>query len=100
MRSATVGMPSIRSPPSFFRYCYRSDWRGKVRARRHAIPNLVEIVLELALELLHRFGIDSGRPLVSLDPFVCLPDQLLGNCKRLCLAHGLLPFTRLTRDQN
>jgi hypothetical protein len=32
----------------------------------------------------------SGK--VGLDPFVCLPNQLLGNHERLCLAHRLLPL--------
>ena len=80
----------------FLRYRHRADWWRKVRSRRHAIPNLVEVVLQLLLEHLNGFGIDSCCSLIRFDPFVRLPHDLLGNTERLCLTHWLLPLARLT----
>src|SRR6266849_6718851 len=80
----------------FLRYRHRADWWRKVRSRRHAIPNSIEVVLQVFLEHLDRFRIDASRSLIRFDPFVRLPHDLLGNTERLRLTHRLLPLARLT----
>ena len=80
----------------FLRYRHRAYWWRKVRSRRHAIPNLVEVVLQVLLEPLDRFSIDASRSLIRFDPFVRLPHDLLGNTERLRVTHRLLPLARLT----
>src|SRR6266478_7943605 len=78
------------------RYRHRAYWWRKVRSRRHAIPNLVEVVLQVFLEHLDRFRIDSSCSLIRFDPFVRLPHDLLGNIERLGLTRRFLPLARLT----
>ena len=46
----------------------RSHRRRKVAARRHPIPELVEVVLQILLELRNRLLVHAGRSLVRLDP--------------------------------
>src|SRR6266508_1476013 len=74
----------------------RAHRRWKVRPRRHAIPDLVQVVLQIPLEGLDTFGIDTGRSAIRLDPLVRLHHHLLGNTERLRLARRLLPLARLT----
>ena len=90
-RNAQAPLASV-----FLRYRHRAYWWRKVRARRHAIPNPIEVVLQVLLEHLDRFSIDASRSLIRFDPFVRLPHDLLGNTERLCLTHWLLPLARLT----
>ncbi len=78
------------------RYPNRPDRRRKVRARRHPIPNLIEIVLQVLLEHLDRLSIDASCSVVRLDPSVGLPNHPLGNIERLRVARRLLPRARLT----
>ena len=78
------------------RYADRPDRRREVRARRHPIPNPVEIVLQVLLEHLDRLSIDASRSVVRLDPSVGFPNHPLGNTKRLRVARRLLPLARLT----
>ena len=78
------------------RYPNRPDRRREVRARRHPIPNLIEIVLQVLLEHLDRLSIDASCSVVRLDPSVGLPNHPLGNTKRLRVARRLLPLARLT----
>ncbi len=84
----------------FLRYRHRADRWRKVRSRRHAIPNLIEVVLQVLLERLNRFRIDSSGSLIRFDPFVRFPHDFLGNTERLCLTHRLLPLARLTRSSS
>ena len=84
------------SPAKRIRYSNRPDWRREVRARRHPIPNPVEIVLQVLLEHLDRLSIDASCSVVRLDPSVGLPNHPLGNTKRLRVARRLLPRARLT----
>lgn len=78
------------------RYLHRPDRRWEVRPRGHAIPELVEVPLEVPLELCDRLPVDTSGPLVGPDLLVGLPDNQFGNDKWLCrfrlrLAHRLLP---------
>src|SRR5215471_10262625 len=84
----------------FLRYPDRANWRRKVRTRRHAIPNLIEIVLQVFLEHLNRFSINSSRSLIRFDPLIRLPHDPLGNTERLGLTHRFLPLARLTGASN
>src|SRR5688572_5356600 len=78
------------------RYIYRPDRRREVGPRRHAIPNLVEVILQIFLELLNRLRIHSRLSMIRLNPFIRFPHHLLGNTKRFCLSRWLLPLRRLT----
>lgn len=73
-------------------------WRH-VRARGHAIPELVQIVLQIALKVRKAFSIHPGRALIGLDPMVGFPDQLLGDVKWLRLMHGILPQAVVTNHK-
>src|SRR6266480_6393601 len=74
---------------------HRADWRRKVRARRHPVPNLVQIVLKVLLEVVDTLTIHSCRTLVRPDLLPRLLDFPLGNIKllalRLQLAHRTPP---------
>ena len=78
------------------RYSYRSHRRRKIRPRRHPIPDLVQIVLQILLEFLDRFRIDPRPSLVRFHPLIRFPYLPLGNVKRLRLFRPFLPFTRLS----
>ena len=58
-RSATVGMPRGRVPPLSFVNLDEPHGRRKVRARRHPIPDLVEVVLQVLLECRQRLAIHA-----------------------------------------
>jgi hypothetical protein len=73
------------------RYQNRPDRWRKVGARRHAIPDLVEIVLEVSLKLCNRQGVDPCCAFACLHSKIRLPNDLLGNSKWSCLIQGLLP---------
>jgi hypothetical protein len=66
-------------------------WR-KVRSRRHAVPDPIEIVLEILLERLNRLAVRSRSTTRSFDPQVGFPHQLLFDVKRLYRVHRLLPL--------
>src|SRR3954447_265592 len=57
------------------------DRRRKVAARDQPVPELVEVVRKIRLELRNRLLIDARRPAVRLDPLVRVPYLLLGNIK-------------------
>ena len=63
----------------------RPDRGRKVGPRAHPIPDPVEVILQIGLELVQGLPIHSRGTLVGLDPPLRLPDQLLGNRKRLVL---------------
>jgi hypothetical protein len=62
---------------------HRPDRGRKVGPRAHPIPDLVEVVSQIGLELLKRLPIHSRGTLVGRNPPVRLPHQRLGNRKRL-----------------
>ncbi len=63
----------------------RPDRRWKVGPRAHPIPDLVEVVPQIGLELAQRLPIHPWGALVGLDLPPRLPDHRLGNRKRLVL---------------
>src|SRR5215472_4882252 len=65
--------------------------RRKIAPRRQPVPELVEVVRKITLEVCNRLCVYPSRSLVGLHTFESFPDFPLGDVKRLCLAHGLLP---------
>src|SRR6185436_2670374 len=65
--------------------------RGEVRPRRHPVPDLVKVTLQILLKCRQRLPIHTRCPTVRLHPLVRFPDELLRNVVRLCLRHRLLP---------
>src|SRR5664279_2190133 len=59
--------------------------RREVTPRRHAIPQLKQVILQIPLKLLDRHAVNTGRALVGLDPQIRLPHHVLGNIKRFHL---------------
>ena len=53
--------------------------RRKVRARRHPIPDLVEIALQVLLERRQRLAIHARSSSVRLHPLIRFPHELLRN---------------------
>ena len=89
--SAIVGTPSIRTPPAVrLGDLHRPDRRRQVGPRAHPIPDLVEVVPQIGLELLQILPVHSRRALVGLDLPPRLPDHRLGNRKRLLFGLGML----------
>src|ERR1035437_6515616 len=79
-------------PTVCFRYFHRPHRRWKVAARRHPIPDLVQVPFQVPFKVRNRLLIDPCRSLVRFYSFVRLPDLPLGNTERLCLTHRLLPL--------
>ena len=77
------GHPEHLDPPPPLRYLHRPHRRREVAPRRHPIPELVQVPLQVRLELLDRLLVDARRALVGLDPPIRLPDHPLGDLKRL-----------------
>src|SRR6516162_11551094 len=75
-----------------FRDLHDTHRRWKVAARRHPIPDLVEVVLQVLLERFDRLPVHSGGAAVRLDLLVRLPHYLLGNHIRLRFWHRFLPL--------
>src|SRR6516164_6275741 len=66
--------------------------RRKIRTRRHPIPDLVQVALEVLLERRQRHTIHARSTAVRPHTLVGFPDQALRNVERLCLRHKLLPL--------
>jgi hypothetical protein len=65
-------------------------WR-MVRTRRHPIPDLVQVTLQVLFECRQGHAVHPRSAAVRLHPLVGFPDELLRNAVRLCLRHRLLP---------
>src|SRR5262249_48498085 len=76
-----------RSDPSAMRlrYLHRPHRRRKIGTRTHTIPDLVQLILQIRLELRKGLLVHSRGTLILRDLLVCLPHQGLGNIKRLDL---------------
>ena len=74
------------------RYLDEPHGRREVRARRHPIPDLVEVALQILLERRQGLAIHARSTSVRLHPLVGFPNELLRNVVRLCLRHRLLPL--------
>ena len=83
------------SPPARLRYRHRPHRRREVAARGHPVPDLVQVVPQILLELLNRAAIHARRALVDLDPLERVPHEPLRNHKRFLLrlrfAHSIPP---------
>src|SRR5213594_3006696 len=62
----------------------------EVAPRGHPIPELVEVVRKISLEVRNRLSIYSSRSLVGLHLLEGFPDFPFGDVERLYLIHGLL----------
>ena len=82
-------------PAMRFRYFHRLHRRRKVTPRGHPVPDPVQIILQIGLEILDRAPVHSRRSLVSPDSQVRLPYKPLRNTERLYLrlryAHSIPP---------
>src|SRR6266700_477311 len=79
-------------PTVCFRYLHRPRRRRKVTARRHPIPDLVQVPFQVPFEIRNGLLVDPCRSMVRFYSFIRLPDLPFGNTERLCLTHRLLPL--------
>src|SRR5262249_46284348 len=77
---------------SILLYLDKPHGRRDVRSRRHPIPDLVKVALQILLERRQRHAIHARSTSVRLYPLVGFPDELLRNVVRLCFRHRLLPL--------
>lgn len=77
-------------PAGLLRNRYRLDRRGEVAPRRHPVPDPVEVPALIAIKLLDRLAINTGRAPIGLHALVCLPYQSFRNDKRFCRFHRLI----------
>src|SRR6266536_3731479 len=70
---------------SCLRDLHRLHRRREIGARRHPVPDLVQVPVPVRLELGNRLLIDPRRALVGLDPLERFPDLPFGDLKRLVL---------------
>src|SRR5215211_3734357 len=88
--SEDSGPPTVR-----FRYLDCPHRRWKVGPRRHPVPDPIEIVLQILLEVLDGLPVHSCGTLVRLDALVRLPHKSLRYLERLVfrirLAHSSPP---------
>src|SRR5215469_1185997 len=66
-----------------FRYLHRTHRRRKIRPRRHPIPDPVQIIVPVLIELINGLSIHSRRALIRFDTTVRLPYKALRNVERL-----------------
>src|SRR5215471_5435328 len=81
-----------RCAASVLLYLDKPHRRRKVRARRHSIPDLVKVALQILLERRQRHTIHACSTSVRLDPLIGFPNELLRNVIRLCFRHRFLPL--------
>jgi len=81
-----------------FRYINATHGRRKVASRGHSIPDPIEVLTEILIEVLDRLAIHSSRTSVGLHLLVRFPHIELGNTKRLCSIHGGHPLSGCHRD--
>src|SRR5450759_1426748 len=79
-------------PTVCFRYFNRPHRRRKVTARRHPIPDLVQVPFQVPFEIRNRLLVDPCRHLLRFYSLIRLPNLPLRNYKRLCLTHRLFPL--------
>jgi hypothetical protein len=84
------GTPTMR-----LRYFHRPHRRREVGPRGHTIPDAIEVIPQITLEILDGLPIHPGSTLVRLDPLIRLPYELLRYLERLHirtrLAHSSPP---------
>src|SRR6202043_4149569 len=84
--------PEWPSPAVSLRYVYPSHRRRIVTARRHSVPELVEVVRKISLEVRNRLPVDARRTLVGSNPLVGFPYFPFRNVERLCSIQGVPPI--------
>jgi hypothetical protein len=86
--------------PALLRYFHRADRTGKITTRGHAIPQLVEVILQPLLELRNRHPIGPGRSSILFHFQPRTPHQTLRDVMRLDLrprfTHAIPPFRLIT----
>jgi hypothetical protein len=55
------------------------------------IPELIEVVGQIPLEVRERFVVHARGALVCLHPLIGVPHHPFGNRERLCCRHWFLP---------
>src|SRR6202521_5739743 len=86
-----VGIPRGRTPPLAFGISTRRTGGAKVRPRRHPVPDLEEIPLQILLEGRDGDAIHARRPTIFFHLFPGVPNEAFGNVIWLRLRHRLLP---------
>jgi cytidyltransferase-like protein len=66
-------------------------WRREITARRHPVPEFVEIVCQVPFKLFDRQIVESGCTPVRLYPFISIPSIRLRNAPRLCFIQRAPP---------
>src|SRR3954447_1382979 len=85
--------PQRPRPTGRLWYVHPTHGRRHIAARRHSVPELVEVVAEAILEVLDRLSIHASRSLIGLHTFEGLPDFPLRDVERLCPDHSAPPVT-------
>ncbi len=93
------GYPQRPGSTIVLRYVHPSHRRRKVAAGRQPIPQLVEVVRKISLEVRDRLPIHASRTLVGSYPLVCFPYFPFRNVERLCSIHRVPPKARPRADQ-
>jgi hypothetical protein len=75
------------------------DRRREVAARGHAIPDPVQVLVQILLEHGDRDPVATSRATVGLDALVRLPHFALGDFKRLCFNHARHPLAGCARSE-
>jgi hypothetical protein len=73
------------------RYLDEPHGRWVIRPRRHPIPDLVKVALQVLFESRQGHTVHARSTAVRPHPLVGFPDELLRNVIRLRLRHQLLP---------
>src|SRR5258707_4719802 len=79
-------------PSVCFWYLYHAHRWWKVAARRHSIPDFVEVLFQPLFKVGYRFFVYPCRSFIRFYSLIRLPDLLPGDTKWLCLTHRLLPL--------
>src|ERR1700730_12516826 len=82
-----------------FRYVNATHGWWKVASRRHSIPDPIEIVTQVSVEVLNRLSVHSSRPSVGLQLLVRFPHFAFSNTVRLRPIHGGHPLSGCRRDK-
>ncbi len=82
-----------------FRYVNATHGWGKVASRRHSVPDPIEVLTQIPVEILDRLPVHSSRPSVGLHLLVRFPHFAFGNTKRPRFNHGGHPLSGCHRDK-
>lgn len=91
MRSATRGNPQRPRLAFALRDVDPPHRRWEAAAGRQPIPELVEVVLKVSLELFDRLAVHAGRSPIGSHAFERFPNFAFRNVERLCPIHEAPP---------